>query len=178
MSPSRCARGSSLLEAVIAAGLLATVLTGVLPLATTAMVGTSVSRADLAAAQLARERLAQLQSLTHTTSIAGVVADDATRLDDATLFRVGGSGLLPTGLAPLQGPTTPWVDWLDAHGAWLASGPQIPPAARFGRRWGILPAGLDGCLRLWVEVTPLRPSSGDHVARAAGLQCPWGVEAP
>ena len=178
MVPSRCARGSSLLEAVIAAALLATVLTGVLPLVTTAVAATTAARADLVAAHVARQRLAQLQALTHATLPSGVIADDRSRLDEAEVFTPGGPGLQPTGLTPLQAPTAPWVDWLDEHGAWLASGTQVPPGARFSRRWGIVATGAEGCLRLWVEAAPLAPSSGDRVLRAASLQCPWGTEAP
>ena len=176
--PSRCARGSALLEAVIAAALLATVLTGMIPLVTTAVAGAAASRADLVAAQLARQRLAQLQSLTHTTLPSGVVVDDGSRLDDEEVFASGGRGLEVTGLAPVQAPIESWADWLDDRGTWLASGAQRPPGARYWRRWGIVSAGTEGCLRLWVEAAPLDPSIGDRVFRAASLQCPWGTEAP
>lgn len=172
------ARGSALLEAVIAAALLATVLTGVMPLVTTAAAGAATARADLVAGHLARQRLAQLQTLTHTMLPSGVIADDRSRLDESDVFTPGGAGLQPTGLAPLQAPTTTWADWLDEHGAWLASGAQLPQGARFGRRWGVVSGGGDGCLRLWVVTSHLGPSVGDHVSRAASLQCPWGTETP
>ena len=145
---------------------------------TVAAAGTSAARSDLLAAHLARQRLAQLQSLTHATLPSGVIADDRSRLDEADVFTLGGSGLQATGLMPLQVPTTPWVDWLDDHGTWLASGTQVPAGARFGRRWGIVSTGAEGCLRLWVEASPLGPAIGDHVSRAASLHCPWGTEAP
>lgn len=177
MLPS-VARGSALLEAVIAAALLATVLTGVLPLVTTAAAGAAAARLDLVAEHLARQRLAHLQALTYTTFASGVIADDRSRLDQSDVFTPGGAGLQPTGLTPLQAPTAPWADWLDEHGAWLASGGQAPQGARFGRRWGVVSGGGDGCLRLWVQASPRSPSPGDHVARAAGLQCPWGTETP
>ena len=176
--PSRCARGSSLLEAVIASGLLATVLTGVVPLVTTAVAGTAAARSDFTAAHLSRQRLAELQTLTHVRVPTGVIADDTSRLDQAEVFTPGGPGLQPSGLAPLQVPTTPWVDWLDGRGAWLASGPQPHPAAHFRRRWGIVSTGGDGCLRLWVETSPTGPVVGDHAFHAASLQCAWGVEVP
>lgn len=172
------ARGSALLEAVIAAALLATVLTGVLPLVTTVVVGATSARADLVAAHLARQRLAHLQTLTHTALPSGVLVDDQSRLDGPDAFSAGGAGLQPTGLTPLQAPTAPWADWLDAHGAWLASWPNVPQGARYRRRWGVVAGVGDGCLRLWVEAAPLGPSVGDHVFRAASLQCPWGAEAP
>ena len=172
------ARGSALIEAVIAAALLATVLTGLLPLVTTIVATRAAARADLVAAHLARQRLAQLQTLTYATPSSGVMVDDSSRLDQAEVFMPGGAGLQVTGLAPLQGPTSPWVDWLDEHGAWLSSGPQPAPRARYQRRWGIVSLGGDGCLRLWVEASPLGPSIGDHAFRVASLQCPWGTETP
>jgi type II secretory pathway pseudopilin PulG len=175
---TRDAHGSALIEAVIAAALLATVLTGIVPLVTTAVAGAAAARADLIAAHLARQRLAQLQTLTYATFPSGVIADGNSRLDDRNVFTIGGTGLQPTGLAPLQGPTPPWADWLDGHGAWLASGTQAPPGARFHRRWGILFVGGEGCLRLWVEASWLGPSVGDRVFRVASLQCPWGAETP
>lgn len=177
-SSRRAAHGSSLLEAVIAAGLLATVLTGVLPLATTVVSGAAASRADLMAAHLARQRLSQLQVLTHARSASGSIVDLQSRLDTADAFGFGGGGLTPTGLAPLDSSTVSWVDWLDAHGAWQGAGVDPPPTARYRRRWGVLAAGGEGCLRVWVNVEPLGRVAGDQTAHAGGLQCPWGVAAP
>jgi hypothetical protein len=176
--PPPGARGSALLEAVIASALLVTVLTGVLPLVTTAVAGAAAARTDLLAAHLARQRLAQLQALTYAMLPSGVIADDSSRLDQSDVFTPGGPGLQASGLTPLQAPTTPWADWLDAHGAWVAAGPTPPPGAHFERRWGIVATGGDGCLRLWVEAAPLGPSRSERVVRAASLQCPWGMEAP
>jgi Tfp pilus assembly protein PilV len=170
-------RGTSLLEAVIAAGLLATILTSVLPLVTVAVAGTAVARTDLMASHLARQRLAQLQALTHLRTAAGVIADDQSRLDQADLFTAGGQGLIASGPTPLTTSTSSWVDWLDERGAWQSAGTQPPPGARYRRRWGILAAGADGCLRVWVEVTPLGSSVGGHTAHEGSLQCPWGVAA-
>ena len=173
-SPS-ASRGASLLEAVIAAGLLATVLTSILPLVTVAVAGTAATRTDLMASHLARQRLSQLQALTHLRTAAGVIADDQSRLDQADLFTAGGPGLIATGPATLATSTPSWVDWLDERGAWRSAGAQPPPGARYRRRWGILTAGVDGCYRLWVEVTPLGSSSVDATAHDGSLQCPWGV---
>ena len=130
--------------------LLATVLTGVVPLVTTAVAGTTAARSDFMAAHLARQRLAELQTLTHANAPTGVIADDSSRLDQAEVFTPGGPGLQPSGLTPLQVPTTPWVDWLDGHGAWLASGPQPPPGS------------------------PLRPPLGHRLDRRRGVPAAVG----
>jgi hypothetical protein len=168
-------RGSSLLEAVVAAGLLATVLTAILPLVTASVAGTAASRGDLMAAHLARQRLAHLQALTHVRTPAGVLVDQMSRLDEASPFGVGGPGLTASGLGPLQASAPLWVDWLDAHGAWQGGGAVPPARARYRRRWAILATGQDTCVRLWVEVVPLGPSVGHRTSLAGGIHCPWGV---
>jgi type II secretory pathway pseudopilin PulG len=179
LSPSSPAqRGSSLLEAVVAAGLLATVLSAVLPLVTTATIRVAEARTDQLAAHLARQRLSQLQALTRARTPTGLLTDLQSRLDGAEPFTNGGPGLDPTGPGPLADSMEPWADWLDEHGRWNAAGVQPAPGARFRRRWGILAPGEDGCLRLWVEVVPLGPSRGDRVVHAGGVQCPWGEGQP
>lgn len=170
--------GSSLLEAVIAAGLLATVLTGVLPLVTASWIATEATRLERTAAHLARQRLAHLQTLAYVHTAAGVIADAQSALDQAEPFAPGGPGLTASGLTPLERSTSPWVDWLDGHGGWQAAGVLPPPGTRFRRRWGILTTGGQRCLQLWVEVTPLGRAPGQGVVHDASLQCPWGVGAP
>ena len=71
LAPGR--RGSSLLEAVVAAGVLATVFTGLVPLTITAWSVAASSRRDLLAAHLARQRLHHLQALTRVAAPGGVV---------------------------------------------------------------------------------------------------------
>jgi hypothetical protein len=178
-SPSSPAqRGSLLLDAVMAAGLLATVLTAVFPLVTTATISVAEARTDQLAAHLARQRLSQLQALICARATTGLVTDLQSRLDGADPFASDGHGLDPTGPGPLLDSTDSWADWLDEHGRWHSAGTQPAPGAKFRRRWGILATGQDGCLRLWVEVSPLGPSRGDRAIHAGGVQCPWGVGQP
>ena len=166
--------GASLIEAVIAAALLATVLTGVAPLVTTAVLGTSRARTDLLAGQLARQRLAQLQALTHIDASGIIVADLQSRLADDS-FAVGGSGLSPTGLGPLTSSVSGWSDWLDARGAWLSGDAAPPPGARYRRRWAVLAGPTSHCVQVWVEVAPLPAGHAPRPAHAGALQCAWGA---
>lgn len=169
----------SLLEAVVAAGILAIVLAGLVPLVTAAMDAAALTRLDTQAADLARHRTAQLQALTHVRVTAGVIVKDvATRVDGAAPQASGGSGLAPTGLAPLLASASPYVDWLDAHANWIASGTAPPPGARYRRSWAVLAAGPEGCARLWVAVAPRDARTYPRVAQAGAVQCPWGVQAP
>jgi hypothetical protein len=167
-------QGSSLLEAVVAAGVLATVLTGLLPLTTTAWTVAASARRDLVAAHLARQRLHQLQILTHVTVPGAMLRDIVTRLGGAEI-EAGGQGLTPTGLAPLAAPVAGSSDWLDARGGVLAWTAAAPPGAVFLRQWAVLDDGST-CLRLWVVVSGAS-DSGPPRASAAAVQCAWGAGA-
>ncbi len=170
-------RGAVLLEAIVAAGLLVVVMAGVLPLVVRTQTTMAEVRADLMATHLARQRLAQLHTLTYMRVGAAVVADDSSRLDAPGPFAHGGVGLTPTGVDPLTTDMPTWVDWLDEHGAWQGS-TSPPTGAAYQRRWGVLAAGTEGCLRLWVEVEPMVPSRRLRAAQAGMVQCPWGVAEP
>ena len=167
-----------MLEAVVAAGMLATILAGVLPLVAVAVAMRAGVRTDLIAAHLARQKLAQLDALTLALSPGGLVVDLQSRLDTVEPFAGAGMGLQPTGLGPLQNTTDAWADWLDERGSWLGSGTVAPPAARFRRRGGVLAVGADGCLRTWVEVAPLVAPPGLRLAHAGSVRCPWGMGEP
>jgi hypothetical protein len=167
-------RGSSLLEAVVAAGVLATVLTGLLPLTTTASQIAATARRDLLAAHLARQRLHHLQALTHISTPGGIVCDTTTLLGGADIT-AGGQGLTPTGLAPLDGPVEGSSDWLDARGMVLPWSAVAPPGAVFRRQWALLDDG-SACRRLWVVVRGATDARR-HRAAAAAVQCAWGAGA-
>ncbi len=170
LAPGR--RGSSLLEAVVAAGVLATVFTGLVPLTITAWSVAASSRRDLLAAHLARQRLHHLQALTRVAAPGGVVSDSDTLLQGAP-FEAGGPGLTPTGLAPLSTPVAGSSDWLDARGAVLPWSTAAPPGAVFRRQWAVLDDG-SACLRLWVVVSGAA-DVGRPLAAAAAVQCAWGT---
>ncbi len=167
-------RGALLLEAIVAAGLLVVVMAGVLPLVARAQATVAEVRTDLMATHLVRQRLAQLHTLTYMRAGAAVVTDDASRLDGPGPFAHGGTGLTPTGVGPLTADAPTWVDWLDEHGAWQGSA-SPPTGAAYRRRWGVLAAGTEGCLRLWVEVEPVTPARRLRAAQAGMVRCPWGA---
>ena len=176
--PLSSRRGVSLLEAVIASALLATVLTGVAPLVSVATASVSTTRGDVLASQLARQRLAQLEALAHLRTAAGISVDVVSRFAGDG-FVPTGSGLSPTGLQPLTTPVAGQVDWLDERGTWLASDAAPPGTAHYTRRWALLSHGADGCVRVWVVVEPLRARTGNRPVYLATVQCPWGSqEAP
>lgn len=168
--------GVSLLEVVVAAGVLATVLTGVVPLVTTAVQASARSRVQVLAARLAASRLSELESLAHARTSIALISDQVSRLDTPAMA-MGGPGLLPAGLSTLDEPPAGWSDQLDAEGRYLAGGAGPVPGARFSRRWAVASAG-DGCLSIWVDVRDLHSHVIPAAATAAGLRCPWGVPEP
>ena len=173
--PLSSCRGVSLLEAVIASALLATVLTGVAPLVSMAAASVSTARGDVLAAQLARQRLAQIEALAHVRTAAGVSVDVVSRFEGDGFVQTG-SGLSPTGLQPLTMPVAGLVDWLDERGTWLGSGAAPPVNAHYARRWAVGSPASDGCVRVWVVVEKLRARAADRRVPFATLQCPWGSE--
>lgn len=173
----RSTRGASLLEAVVAAGVLAGVLTGILPLTTASWNATAAARLDLLATHLARQRLQQLQALTHLRGPAGPVRDVITRLDGEG-FSADGAGLTVTGSTPLQAPLPGASDWLDGQGAVLPWTATAPAGARYLRTWAVLDDGRGACVRLWVSVTALRRPVRPRRIEMGAVQCAWGAGAP
>ena len=168
------AAGSGLLEAVVAAGILAVVLTGAMPLVLAASQSASRQRTDLMASTLARERLAQLQMLQYLRAGATLILDGTT-LPRGEGFAGGGRGLTPTGPGALAAPLPASSEWLDEGGAWLGDGAGAAPlGAVYQRRWGVLARHDDACLQLWVEV---RATARMAVPAASigAVQCPWGL---
>lgn len=167
-------KGSGLLEAVVAAGILTTALAGILPLVLVAVNGAAQARTDLMAATLAQERLAQLQTLQYLHTGAIVIGDGVT-LPRGEGFVDGGRGLTATGLAALEAPQPASSEWLDDRGAWLADGSLAAPArAVYQRRWGVLAGPGTACLQLWVDVRT-RVRLATSAASAGAVHCPWGL---
>jgi len=174
----RARHGISLLETVVAAGLLATVLTGIVPLATVAVTAASRARAQVLAEQLARQRVEQLEALTHMRTGAGVISDVDTRLDGPD-FVSGGPGLTPAGVSTLDADTAAWCDLLDEHGTALGACDAASPGARFARRWAVQAMDdVDGCVRLWAEVRAMPPRRGLVAAQAGAVRCAWSAVRP
>jgi hypothetical protein len=81
----------------------------------------------------------------------------------------GGSGLSPSPPGALEQNTPGFVDFVDASGRWVSSGPAVPPAAAFVRRWAIeTPAdGSPDSLVIQVLVRPIVEDAGSAGRRPA-----------
>jgi len=119
--------GFSLLETIVALGILAVVAAGVLPLALLA-VTTTENQGHLLArtTEYAQDKLEQLQVLAFNDSTSD------TRVFPATTS--GGTGLAPGGSADTAAPVASYVDYLDINGNVLAAAGGNPPDTWFYRR--------------------------------------------
>lgn len=158
-------RGFTLVEVLVAMGLLLGATAGgvyLLAFATRAM---HVARLQGVSALAASARLDELRSLRFEFD-----ADGQRLTDTSTNLAVdppgtAGSGLAPGGPGTLVTNVSGFVDYLDAAGAWVGNGPSPPPTAAFVRRWAIeAPDGAD----LLVLQVLVRPIAAGNVRRGAG----------
>jgi len=148
--------GFTLIETMIALGLLLIVAVGVLPMGLIA-VNTTENQGHLNArvAEYAQDKLEQLMSL----SYGNVIAD--TRVFPAN--PTGGSGLTFGGGVNPAAPVDLYVDYLDADGTLLPSVGGAPPAGWFYQRlWAITaaPSGTANLKLLTVTVIVQSAAAG------------------
>jgi prepilin-type N-terminal cleavage/methylation domain-containing protein len=152
-------RGFSLVEVLVAVGVLAAAVLSVVQLFATATAATASARDTGEAAVLAWQKVEQLRSLAFGTDDAGLpITDTTTDLAAAPERPVGGPGLGGSPAGVLARDTSGHVDYLDAWAQSLggggAGGAQPPPGTRYRRRWAVEPAGgpVAGLLVIRVRV--------------------------
>ena len=157
--------GFSLLEMVIALGILLVVAVGVMPLGLLA-VTTTENQGHLLArtTEYAQDKLEQLQVLAFNDTTSD------TRVFPA--LETGGSGLAPGGSADTAAPVTDYVDYLDIDGNVLESTAGPPDDWYYQRVWSIemvatgntacpFAEAPDGCLkRITVSTTVKAAAAG------------------
>jgi len=119
-------RGTTLIETMIALGLLLTVMGGILTLSAVSA-KTTENNGHLAArtTEDAQDKMEQLQALTYDNAVT-----------DTTVFpavNAGGTGLAVGGSLNPAAPVVGYVDWLAADGTLLGGG-VAPPANWFYER--------------------------------------------
>ncbi len=162
-------RGFSLVEVMIAMGLLTIVSLGVAQLFAVATRANQVAKGQTSTTALAEQKLEQLRSLTwgYDTEGQGLpVSDTSTNLavDPPT---ANGGGLNPSPSDSLATSQTNYVDYLDGNGQYVATGTTIPPEAVYVRRWSIqpLPTNPNNTLIVQVLVTPV---SNERIRQGVG----------
>lgn len=148
--------GFTLVEAVIAAGMAATLAAGVAQVFWFSTRAMHVARVRTLAAVLAAQKMEQLRSLAWAHSPGGELLSDSTTNLAVDPPSSGGPGL---GAAPgsLDADIPFYVDYANAAGTTVSSS----AAAAYVRRWRIAPLASDPENQLMLEVRVLTVGGGD-----------------
>ena len=151
--------GFSLVEVVVAMGLLTTVSLGIAQLFAISTKANRLARTSTSTIALAEQKMEQLRSLSWGFDLQGQglpVSDTTTNLA-VYPHRPDGPGLNPSPADSLDQNRAGYFDFLDATGAWLGTGTSVPANAAFVRRWAVrpLPTNPNNTLVFQVLVTPL-----------------------
>jgi prepilin-type N-terminal cleavage/methylation domain-containing protein len=152
-------QGFSLIEVVIAIGLLTAVSLGVAQLFAASTRSNLVARGNTVTTALAEQKLEQIRSLTWGFDEDGLglpVSDTTTNLSVWPLTQ-DGTGLNPSPTDALEENKPGYFDYLDAWGNWVGNGTTAPGSAVYVRRWSILPlpTNPNNTLVIQVLVSPL-----------------------
>lgn len=174
--PARAERGFTLVEVVVALGVLVSVLASVATVWISTAAATRAARQRTLAIELARDKLEQVASLTWgVRSVDGV--DLLTSDDTADLSRrpatAGGFGTRPSPADSLRVSRSTYTDYLDPHGRWVGAGTTPSAGAHFVRRWWIGRAGVGASELLLFEVTVTTLTAAAAMEAEAGGDRWW-----
>jgi type II secretory pathway pseudopilin PulG len=164
--------GFSLVEVMVATGLLATALVALAQMFAIATASNLQGRNATSTMILAQQKMEQLRGLRYTFDVSGLpVQDTSTDLAEYPPAATGGKGLSPHTENTIQANTDGYVDYLTVNGESLGGGTTIPDSTAFIRRWSIepLPTNPNNIVVLQVLVTRRRDrGTGDagSVSRA------------
>jgi len=152
-------RGFSLVEVMVAMGLLTVVSLGVAQLFALSTRANVIAKGQTSTTAMAEQKLEQLRSLTWGYDLTGQglpLSDTTTNLS-VTPPTQDGSGLNPTPVDSLEQNTAGFVDFVNGAGAWVGTGTTPPATAVYIRRWSIqpLPTNPNNTLVIQVLVTPV-----------------------
>jgi prepilin-type N-terminal cleavage/methylation domain-containing protein len=152
-------RGFSLVEVLVAMGLLTAVSLGVAQLFALSTRANVIAKGQTSTTAMAEQKLEQLRSLTWGFDLAGqgLPLSDTTSNLTVTPPTQDGSGLNPSPVDSLEQNTAGFVDFIDGAGAWVGTGTTPPATAVYIRRWSIqpLPTNPNNTLVIQVLVTPV-----------------------
>jgi hypothetical protein len=133
-------RGSSLLEAIIATGLMAGALASLGQMFAISVASNRSARAASYATVLAQQKMEQLRGLTWgVDSLGRPVSDASSDTTSPVEAPTGGTGLSLSPGGTLTANSAGWVDYLDESGNVLGGGTVLPGKAVYIRRWAIEP---------------------------------------
>jgi type II secretory pathway pseudopilin PulG len=171
-SARRAEAGFSIVEVMVATGLLASALVALAQLFAIATTTNAAARSSTLTMMLAEQKIEQLRALQYTFDRAGLpVQDIETDLAVYPPAATGGKGLSPHTDNTIQANTDGYVDYLDHYGRTLGGGTVIPENTAFIRRWSVepLPTNPNNVIILQVLVTRQRDrGTGDAGSVARG----------
>jgi len=160
--------GFSLLETVIATGIMASALVTLGQLFGLSVSSNRAAQALTYTTVLAEQKMEQLRGLEWGLDSVGLpVTDNETDTSAAIETPAGGTGLSPSPGDTLTRNVLGWVDYVDRSGNTIGGGANPPPKTVYVRRWSVEPLGRnpDNAIVIQVLVTS-RLNRG--VADAAG----------
>jgi hypothetical protein len=180
----RSARGTTLIEAIVALGLVLVLLTTMAALMALGREVMTATRGEAVALALARARLEQLEGLAFSTY--GLDAGGTVEITDlvtdlsAPEPAIGGRGVDTSPPDALVEPRPGYVDYLDANGTWVGADESAAGRATYTRRWRVrrIGGGPTEVVTFEVLVAPLsiaRRVSGPNVLRQRGVVLLVGV---
>jgi len=123
--------------------LLVVAAAGVAHMCGVAMQLTQGARIQTSTSVLASQKLEQLRALVWSVDANGLARSDWTSDLASDVPSSGGPGLSASPANALESSVVGSVDYLDARGSWVGAGPELPPTARFIRRWLVRPLPED-----------------------------------
>lgn len=165
--------GFSLIETMIATGLLAGAIAFLGQMFAMSIASHASTRNGTFAAVLAAQKLEQLRGLTWSVGALGEpLSDLSTNLALPVQSAAGGTGLSHSPPNSLETNVEGYVDYVDQFGRILGGGSTVPDRAVFIRRWSVepLPANPNDTLVVQVVVKSRnRGTAGRHEGGAGRL---------
>ena len=167
------ARGFSLIEVMVATGLLTTALVALAQLLAMSVTANTAAKNTTFATVLAEQKLEQLRALTWGFDENGLPLSDSTT-DTAVDPEDpnSGTGLSPSPAAALQEDTPGYVDYVDRWGKIVGKdADDAPDGAIYFRRWSVepLPTNPNNTLIIQVLVGPIRPRGANDEGAVARM---------
>ena len=156
---SRSESGFSLIETIVATGLLAGAVTILGQMFAISVAENTSARTGTFAAVLAEQKMEQLRGLTWGFDEIGLqLTDTSSNIALPIQSASGGRGLMSSPANSLRSNVDGYVDYVDQFGRIIGGGATVPPQAAYVRRWSVepLPTNPNNTLILQVLVTRSR----------------------
>jgi prepilin-type N-terminal cleavage/methylation domain-containing protein len=167
-------RGFSMVEVVVAMGILTVVSLGVAQLFAASTRVNITARSQTSTTMLAEQKIEQIRALTWGYDAQGLPVSDTVSNLAVYPATAGGGGLGPSASDSLEKNRTGFVDFVDAGGAWVGTGTAPSGTAVYIRRWSIqpLPTNPNNTLVIQVLVTTIANEASRQSTVAPRVRMP------